>query len=234
MKTYSQFSLLAALLAVFCLGSVGAGAAEDSKDKDQEHFSGYLDKDTYAKMVPMELESGVLASRWLGPKLSFANYKKVIIDPVTFYPAPQASDRVSEETLDAIVTYLTQILDDKVGSVLNLTTEPGPQVLRLQLALTGVEIKTEGMKAYEVVPVAAIFGGLKAMTGNRAQDVTVFLEAKATDSVTGELIGAAMRRFEGEKLKGARDVLELEDLKDSLDAAGNDTQGAFSDALKPK
>ena len=236
MKLYSNYSLVAGLLALFCFVSLGAVAAEKSKNEntEEEHFSGYFDEDIYAKMVDVEVKTGALVKRWIGPKLSFANYKKILIEPVGFYPEPEISEQVSEETLDAIVTYLTQKLDEKIGSVLNLTSEPGPEVLRLQVALTGVEIKTEGMKAYEVVPVAAIFGGLKAMTGNRAQDVTVFFEAKLSDSVTGEIVGAALRRFEGEKLKGTRDKLDLEDLKKSLDEAGDDTEAAFGEVLKPQ
>ena len=226
---------MAGLLAVFCFASLGAVAAEESKEKDKEgeHYSGYLGADIYARMVEVEVKNGAKVRRWIGPKLSFANYKKILIEPAVLYPEPKPGPQVSEETLDAIITYLTQKLDDKIGSVLNLTSEPGPEVARLQVALTGVDIETEGMKGYEVLPIAAVFGGLKAMTGNRAQDVTVFLEAKLSDSVTGEVIGAALRRVEGEQLKGSKDTLSLEDLKKSLDTAGDDTEAAFSETMKP-
>jgi hypothetical protein len=50
-----------------------------------------------------------------------------------------------------------------MGAVMTLSNDPGPQTVRVQAAITGVEIKTEGMKAYEVVPVTAIFGATKAL-----------------------------------------------------------------------
>jgi hypothetical protein len=135
------------------------------------------------------------------------------------------------ETLDQIRSYLTEKLNAKVGAVLNVTTEPGPGVLRMQTAVTGVEIKTEGMKAYEVVPVAAIFGGIKALTGKRDRDVRVYVEAKFSDSQSGEVIGAALRKVEGEQLKGKKDQLELEDMQKSLDGATDDAQGFLSGML---
>ena len=133
---------------------------------------------------------------------------------------------MSEETLDAVITYLTEKVSDKIGAVFNLASEPGPEVLRMQAAITGVEITTEGMKAYEVVPVAAIFGGLKALTGTRDREVLVFLEVKLSDSETGEMVGAALRRIEGEKLEGTKDQLKLEHLKKNLDAVSEDAEAA--------
>ena len=136
---------------------------------------------------------------------------------------------MSTETLDQIRDYLTSALTTKVGTVLNVATEPGPQVLRMQAAITGVQIKTEGMKVYEVLPVAAVFGSLKAVTGNRAREVFVFVEVKFSDSETGEVVGAIVRRIEGKKLKGMKDQLELEDMKENMDSASDDAQAVVGE-----
>ena len=98
--------------------------------------------------------------------------------------------------------------------------------------MTGVAVKTESMKAYEVVPVAAIFGGIKAMSGKRDRDVHVFLEARLVDSQSGELIGAVLRRVAGEDLKGKKDQLTLEDMQGSLDQVSDDAAGALGKVLK--
>ena len=202
------------------LGATAALAAEEKLGD----VSGYLGPEVYAKLEEVEIRSGVKAKRWVGPKLSFANYKRVLIDDVVLFPEPPTSEQVSQETIDKVVTYLTEKLIDKVGAVLVLSDEPGADVLRMSAAITGVDVKTEGMKAYEVVPVAAIFGGLKAVTGNRDRDVMVFLEVGLSDSVTGEMVGAAVRRIEGEQLKGTKEQLKLEHLKDSLDQTGDIAQ----------
>ncbi len=88
------------------------------------------------------------------------------------------------------------------------------------------------MKAYEVVPVAAIFGGIKAMSGKRNRDVNVFLEARLVDSQSGELVGAVMRSVAGEDLKGKKVQLTLKDMQDSLDQVSDDAAGALNTVLQ--
>lgn len=199
--------------------------------KEAPSYSGYLAEDIYPKLEEIEIHKGVTAKRWIGPRLNFSNFKSVLIEDVILYPEPEPGPQVSAETLEAIRSYATEKLTAKVGSVLKLADEPGPQVLRVQAAITGVEIKTEGMKTYEIVPVAAIFGGLKALTGKRDREVHVFIEVSFSDSETGEVVGAAVRSVEGEHLKGKKDQLGLEDMQESLDSATDDAQKVLAGIL---
>jgi hypothetical protein len=196
--------------------------------------SGYLSKDVYAKLEKLETDNNVDAMRWLDPRLNFTNYQKILIDNVVLYPEPVPGPQVSAETLEKIQAYLTQELVAKVSTVVEVTNEPGPGVLRMDTAVTGVELKTEGMQVYEVVPVAAVFGGVKALTGTRDRDVQVFLEVKFSDSQSGEVIGAAIRKIEGRQLKGMKDELELEDMQESLDTATDDAQREISRVMAKK
>jgi len=226
MSVITRYATLAGFLAVLCFTSVAAMAAEEPKP------SGYLGPEVYAMLEEVDIREGTRVKRWIGPKLSFANYKKVLIEPVILYPEPQPGPQVSEETLDKVITYLTEKLSDKIGTVFTLASEPGPDVVRIQAAITGVEVSTEGMKAYEVLPVAAVWGGLKAMTGNRSREVRVFLEVKFSDSESGEMVGAVVRQIEGEKLKGTRDQLKLEHLQNNLDGIADDAAASFSGAME--
>jgi len=79
--------------------------------------------------------------------------------------------------------------------------------------------------------VAAIFGAAKAATGTRNRDVKVFIEVKLVDSQSGELIGAILREAEGEDLKGKKDQLTLDDMRDSLDGMSDDGSAHLGDAL---
>ena len=180
----------------------------------------------------VEIRDGRTAKRWIGPKLSFANYKKVMVKDVIFFPEPTPSDQVSIETLNEVRGYLTENLKNKIGEVLNLSEEPGEEVLSIQVAITGVDVKTQGMKVYEIVPVAAIFGGIKAVTGKRDRDVIVFVETAVTDSLTGEMVGAGERRLEGEQLKGKKEKLELQHMQKNLDEAIDGAQELLDDMLR--
>ena len=214
---------LSALLLIFTTSMATAD--------DEQTYSGYLAEEVYGKLEKVEIREDETAERWLGPKMSLANYKAILIEPVILYPEPEPGPQVSEETLDEIRDYLTEKLTAKVGSVLNVADEASPTVLRMRTAVTGVEIKTEGMKAYEVVPVAAIFGGVKALTGKRDREVRVFVEVEFSDSVSGELVGAVVRRLKGENLEGKKDQLALEDVQPELDVATDDAQGIMKEML---
>jgi len=201
---------------------------------DEPQHSGYLTADVYQKLELVEIREGDAAKRWMGPRLNFANYKTLLVDNVILYPEPEPGPQVSQETLDAVSDYFTRSMKEKMGAVMTLANEPGPQTLRVQAAITGVEIKTEGMKAYEIVPVAAIFGGAKALTGNRAREVHVYLEVKLTDSESGDLLGAVVRRIDGEKLKNKKEQLDLAHLQPDLDTAATDASDAMSGMLAPE
>jgi len=211
---------------ILCSASISLVAAET-----KEELTGYLGPEIYAKLSDVEVRKGIKVRRWVGPKLNFANFKSVLVDDVIFHPEPEPGPQVSAETLDAVRASLTGKLRDKIGTVLNLSSAPGPEVLRLQVAITGVEIKTEGMKVYEVLPIAAVFGGLKALTGTREREVQVFLEFKVSDSETGEVIGAAVRRVTGENLENARQQLKLDHIVEDLEAVAVETQNVLSEML---
>jgi hypothetical protein len=195
--------------------------------------SGFLAANVYEKLEPVEIRDGDTAERWMSPQLNSTHYKALLVDDVVLYPQPEPGPQVSQETLDAVRDYFTSSMKKKMAEVSTLATKPGPKTLQVQAAITGVEIKTEGMHVYEVVPVAAIFGGAKALTGNRARDVYVYLEVKLTDSETGELVGAVVRRVDGEKLKNKKEQLDLQHLQPDLDTATTDASDAMSGMLDP-
>ena len=180
--------------------------------------SGYLGSDeNYEMLEQSKTKNGKTVYRWKGPKFTKDNFNSVLVEDVVLYPAPEPNENVSEDTLKRISAYTTSLLKEKIGAIVPLAEGPGPGVLSLQPAITGVVIKTEGMRAYEVLPIAAVFGAAKAATGTRAQDVLVFAEVKFVDSADGEVVGMAMRSIEGEKLKGKKDQLEVEDMHENLD-----------------
>ncbi len=197
-----------------------------------EGNSGFLGDDSvYARMDKVDIKGDSAGKRWIGPKLTPANYKAVLVEDVVLYPAPEPTEQVSAETLEQISQYLTQQMNKKVASRVTTTDTAGPGVLRMEAAVTGVMVKTEGMKAYEVLPVAAVFGAAQAATGTRDRDVKVFIEVKLSDSESGELVGAVLREAAGKPLDNKKDQLTLGDMQDSLDGMTNDASAHLSESL---
>ena len=217
---------------VCALALVSPGSLLAGNDDAGAH-SGFLgDASVYAKLESAEARKGQKVMRWHSPLMGSGAYGSILVDDVSFHPEAQPGPQVSIETLNDISAYITEQLRTKAGSVVPLAAAAGPGVLRMQVAITAVTVKTEGMKAYEVLPVAAVFGGLKAAAGKRDMDVRVSVEARYVDSGTGELVGAGMRELEGEDLKGKKARLTLDDMRKNLDQATDDAIATLASLLR--
>ncbi len=132
MKSLPRVTLLcAALLAV---------AACSSNRVDPKDYSGFL-KD-YSRLQEAKSPSGASVMRWIDPNVNINQYSQVFIEPSQFYPKPQATAVISQQTLNEITRYFNDALRREMGSVLTLAKTPGPaplwyarRSLRCQLAM---------------------------------------------------------------------------------------------------
>ena len=199
---------IAALAATLVLAGPAALAADPPN-------SGFLPD--YSRLQPVKTGLGKDAVRWLSPDLTREKYHAVIIEPVVLYPKPEPTDQVPQATLDDITGYLTTSVREVVFREVPQTTEPGPGVVKLQVAVTAVSVGSTGMKPYEFIPAALVLSTAMRAAGQRSQDVALSVEALLTDSVTGEPLGMVVRHGSGEKLKNAKTPLTLEQLKQRID-----------------
>ena len=141
-------------------------------------------------------------------------YDKVLLESVSVYSLDAKANKV-------IATKSTDYLRDGVHQLLKekgiLATEPGPTVLRYNMAITGVEKTKEELKAHNVIPVSALFRGAQEVSGKVASYIDAMFEAELVDSVTGERVAATVRKGIGETSKRSGDELEFDDVKPTLD-----------------
>lgn len=202
----------ATITAVFAAAVVLAAPAAIASDPPD---SGFLPD--YSQLKPVKGPSGQAIERWISPKFSRENYHAVIVDPVGFYPAPQPTSQVSQQTLDEIREYLSNALSNVALANVPHATEPGPGVLRLRAGITAVATGATSLKPYELLPAAFVFSGAMRAAGQRSQDVTLSIEAIVTDSVNGEPLAMAVRQGKGEQLKNATTPVTIKALKPRID-----------------
>ncbi|MEP4485838.1 MAG: DUF3313 domain-containing protein [Halioglobus sp.] len=184
--------------------------------------SGYLPADIYAKLQPMKLASGREIQQWRSSKLNRTNYKGIMVDSVMFYPAPTPGPQISSSTLDNILAFSTKVVRQRVGEKLNLVDVAGPGVVRMQAVITAVKAEKEGLTALDVIPVHFLFSAAKSASGETDMNVTAMVETRLTDSMTGELLGAATSVLTGEQLKNSKQQIKLENVQQSIDTAATD------------
>ena len=191
-----------------------------SAKPDKSDYSGWMDD--YSNLSEFKTSSGAVAMRWVNPELKKGQYRALMIDPIAYYPAPPADSQVPQKTIQALPNYLTQQMRNNIGSEIKIVQKPGPGVLRLRAAITGVETPTEGPKAYEVIPVALIFAGASAATGHRDHNTLVYLEAQLIDSESGEVMAKSVRKGIGENLENDAAQMTLETAKPILNGWAKD------------
>ena len=153
---------------------------------------------------------------WISPKFTRENYNTILMEKVSFYPAPQPSDQVSQSTLTDIRDYGDKAIRKTIAGVLPMTDKPGPGVARVRIALTAVGVD-KSLKPYQLIPTALIFTAVTRATGASKLDAKLFVESEITDSVTGEPLAKAVRHAQGVEVK-ADQKLTLDIVRPRIDA----------------
>jgi len=198
-----------------------------SKVTEREQYSGFLSN--YNNLQQVTTTSGETAMRWVSPSWNPNAYDTVAFNQLELYPAPQPNERVSRQTLDELQSYMTRnakgVLGQKYRVVSSEKSAPaGSRTLIMRAAITGVNAENKGMKWYEIVPVAAVVGGVSAVTGHRDQDTTLFIEAEFIDASNHQTVAKVVRKVFGSTLSNASQNITTKDFKLALDKLATDLQ----------
>ena len=127
--------------------------------------------------------------RYLNPAAQWTQYNKVMIDPVTFWSG--SSTRVSPSDQQTLVNYLSQQLHTQLGQKFEIVYQPGPGVMKLDVALVDMSSATPMLRTITmIVPQARVLSSLKYLaTGSFPFVGGAQAELKITDSVSGQVLG---------------------------------------------
>lgn len=182
--------------ATVLLAWMGAGAFAAEKK-----FSGFLQNYSELKKGP---EGGVQL-RYVKTGTEFGKYKKIMLDSVVFFLADDAEYKgISAEDMKELSDTFNKAAVDALGKAYPLVGEPGPDVMRVRVAVTKLKPSKPGSAAMTtVMPVGLALSFLKkGATGEFAGVGSTGIEAELLDSLTNERIGAAVDYKPGGKMSG--------------------------------
>jgi hypothetical protein len=196
-----------------------------SKVTEQSQYSGFLP--SYDGLQEVTTPSGATVLRWMAPGFNPSAYKTVVFKQLVLFPAPQPTDRVDLKTLQDLQSFASlsakNVLSQKFLVVPDLKAAPaGSRTMIMNVAITGVSASNEGMKWYEVVPVAAVIGGVSAVTGHRDQNTELYLEADVVDAATGLPVMKVVRKVFGKTLDNASQTITADDFKAAIKGVTDD------------
>jgi len=155
----------------------------------------------YSQLEMRKDAKGVERKIWINPKLRPQSYQKIIIEPITFFPAPSPTEQVSMGALDEIRAYIDSGVRKAVAASLPVVSEDGPGVIRFRWAITAASVD-KSLKAYQLIPLALIVTAAKRGTGIETYNVKLMVEGEWLDSVSGEVLFRAVRVAKGVEIKG--------------------------------
>lgn len=215
-------------LALSLTGCVG----NTTKPDQYSNTSGFLDSAQYRMLKPVETDSGQQVHRYISPHADIARYSKAMVVPVRSYPSAMPTAQVSATTITALEKNLTRALEQGINPFLPVTTTPGKGVLKVESAITGINISDKELAAYEYIPIALLIAGTSKATGSRDQMVRLSLETRVTDSFTGELLMLGVREIAGDDLENADSILRANTLNSGLKALTDDVARELGTGLR--
>lgn len=206
---------------IVLLGLSGcAGNKVDSRD-----YSGFLGD--YSRLTQQQSPSGAPVMRWIDPALDISRYHSVYIERSQFYPKPQPTARISQKTLDDITRYYDGALQREVARTMPLARSPGPGVIVVRPAITAVSSAKEGLRAYEVIPVALVVAAVGAAAGTRDEETVIATEAAFIDGGTNQVLAQVVRKGTGMTLENDSQMMTAEDFKAVLDGWARDMHASY-------
>jgi len=215
---------LALTLSTLCLATL-AMAGCSSNETRPEDYSGFLSD--YRLLKEAKSPSGVQVMRWIDPKLKLDQYRSVYIEPTQFHPQPQPTVKIPQSTLTGITRYYDEALKRELGKSMPLATGPGPGVVVVRAAITAVSSKTEGLKPYEIIPVALVAAAVSTASGIRDQETTLGTEAAFLDGGDGRVIAEVVRKGTGKPLANDTQVMQASDVQSVIDSWASDLHQSY-------
>ncbi|MBG3875956.1 DUF3313 domain-containing protein [Desulfovibrio oxamicus] len=152
---------------------------------------------------------------WIKSGISARDYDAVVIDRPKAWIKPDAPFKgVDGKELDELLTFFGDALVREVGKSYRVVAEPGPRVLVLRTALTGL-VPGEPVSGTltSVVPIGiAVSGAARAVGGEHIGTGEAAVEMEMLDGATSAQLAAAVDRRSGTKapLRGS-----MQDAKDA-------------------
>ena len=186
--------VVAALIAGFFLITV-VGCAKQGMNQ-----AGFLENYSKLEEDPFGYADGYFEK----DNVVWGAYDKVIIDQVTFFLKEDANYKgIDADDFNQLAQYWNDSMVKSMSQSYKIVTEPGPNTLRLRLAITDLVPGNPATGTVTtVVPVGLAASTLnKAATGTHIGMGEARFEAEIRDAQTGDVLAAGINSSSGDKLK---------------------------------
>jgi hypothetical protein len=134
--------------------------------------------------------------RYINPRARWTEYRKIIIDPVTFWAGANSIPAADQQ---ALCDFMYQALVQQFGKRFTIVQQLGPATMRLHVAIVSATAATPALRSVSMlVPQARVLATLKYLaTGTYPFVGGAQVEARITDDQSGEILGEWVEHYIG-------------------------------------
>ena len=163
--------------------------------KDKPTYSGFLGD--YSQLQPAPDREGMMA--YIDRSADYRRYTKVMFDPTQFYviPNPEYPEVPRDELVrmgDSLLSAFKKALEPGYQVV----SAPGPDVLRVRMAITGIQPAKPSAGVTDYIPIKALFNVGREVAGAGPRTAEMAAEMEVLDP-SGKRLAAATATRKGDK-----------------------------------
>lgn len=203
-----MFAISAVSAAVIALAGCAGGSMQGGSSADFPK-SGFLAD--YSRLQAVEGLEGTY--RYVDRSANLRPYSKVLIEPVQVILAPGAdASHVSPDVMKRVSEAARMEFVGALLSGYQVVNKPGPDVIRVRLAITGIQPVKPDLGATDFIPIKAIFNVARDASGKAPQVAELSAEAEVLDPA-GRLVAQAVSTRKADKTLSQGEKITWKDLQ---------------------
>jgi len=139
---------------------------------------------------------------YVNPEMNFADYHKIMVDPVTIWFSPESNlSKISPKERQELANELHDVIVKEFKKNFEIVHSPQTGAMRFRVALVDAKESNPTLDTISTyIPQARLLQAAATIGAETAAFVgEATAEAEARDSITGELLGAVVDRRAGTK-----------------------------------
>lgn len=176
-------------------GCAGGGMSQGNGSAAAVPNSGFLSD--YSKLRPVDGLDG--SYRWMDTTANLRPYTKVMIDPVQIFVTHDPGYKGMDPAAMGRMTDAFRM--EFIGALVSgyqVVNQPGPDVLRIRLAITGIQPVPPALGVTDFIPIKAVFNVARDAAGAAPRVAEMSGEAEVLDP-KGHVVGAAVSTRKADK-----------------------------------
>lgn len=203
-----MFAIGAVSAAVIILAACAGGSMQGSSSLDFPK-SGFLAD--YSRLRAVEGLDGTY--RYIDRSANLRPYTKVLIEPVQLILAPGAdASHVSPEVMKRVGEAARMEFVGALLSGYQVVNQSGPDVLRVRLAITGIQPVKPELGAADFIPIKAVFNVARDASGNAPRVAELSAEVEVLDP-SGRVVAQAVSTRKADKTLPQGEKITWKDLQ---------------------